>query len=55
MLKSKIEKLKGENSKLKHDMYEKEILMKHLMETLNKEKARQMWQTETRKTRKHQP
>ena len=36
MLKSEIEKLKQENSKLKHDICEKEILIKHLMETLNK-------------------
>ena len=47
MLKSEIEKLKEENSKLKHDMCEKEILIKHLTETLNEEKAKQMWQTET--------
>ena len=42
MLKIKIEKLKEENSKLKHDMREKEILIKHLTETLNEEKAEQM-------------
>ena len=54
MLKSEIEKLKEENSKLKHDMCEKEILIKHLTETLNEEQAKQMWQTETRQTRKHQ-
>ena len=54
MLKSKIEKLKEENSKLKHDMCEKEILIKHLTETLNEKKAKQMWQTETRQTRKYQ-
>ena len=54
MLKSKIEMLKEENSKLKHDMCEKEMLIKHLMETLNEEKAKQMWQTETQQTRKHQ-
>ena len=35
-------------------MSEKEILIKSLTETLNKEKAQQMWQTETRQTRKHQ-
>ena len=29
-------------------MCEKEILIKRLTETLNKEKAKQMWQTETR-------
>ena len=54
MLKSKIEMLKEENSKLKHDMCKKEMLIKHLMETLNEEKAKQMWQTETQQTRKHQ-
>ena len=47
MLKSKIETLKEENSKLKHNTCEKEILIKRLTETLNKEKAKQMWQTET--------
>ena len=36
MLKSEIETLKEENSKLRHDMCEKEILIKRLMETLNK-------------------
>ena len=54
MLKSEIEKLKEESSKLRHDMCEKEILMKHLTETLNEEKAKQMWQPETRQRRKHQ-
>ena len=54
MLKSEIETLKEENSKLKHDMCEKEILIKRLTETLNEEKAKQMWQTEIRQTRKHQ-
>ena len=29
-------------------MCEKEILIKRLTETLNEEKAKQMWQTETR-------
>ena len=41
MLKSEIETLKEENSKLSHDVREKEILMKHLTETLNEEKAKQ--------------
>ena len=54
MLKSEIEILKGENSTLKHDMCEKKILMKRLTEILNEEKAKQMWQTETRLARKHQ-
>ena len=54
MLKSKIETLKEENSKLGHDMCEKGILTKRLTETLNKEKAKQKWQTETRQTRKDQ-
>ena len=54
MLKSQIEKLKEENSKQKYDMCEKEILIKHLTETLNEEKSKQMWQTETRQARKHQ-
>ena len=54
MLKSEIEKLKEESSKLKHDMCEKETLIKHLTEILNEEKAKEMWQTETRQTRKHQ-
>ena len=54
MLKSKIETLKEENSKLGHDMCEKGILTKRLKETLNKEKAKQKWQTETRQTRKDQ-
>ena len=35
-------------------MSEKKILIKHLTETLNEEKAKLMWQTETRQTRKHQ-
>ena len=54
MLKSEIETLKEGNSKLKHDMCEKEILIKRLTETLHEEKAKQMWETETRQTRKHQ-
>ena len=35
-------------------MREKEILIKRLTETLAEEKAKQMWQTENRQTRKHQ-
>ena len=42
MLKSKIEMVKDENTKLKHDMCEKEILINRLTETLNEEKAKQM-------------
>ena len=53
MLKSKIKTLKEENSKIKHDMSEKKILVKRLTETLNEEKAKQMWQTKTRQTQKH--
>ena len=54
MLKSEIEMLKEENSKLKHHMSEKEMLIKRLRETLNEEMAKQMWQTETRQTQRHQ-
>ena len=54
ILKSEIKMLKEENSKLKQDMYEKEILIKCLTETLNEEKAKQMFQTETWLTRKQQ-
>ena len=54
MQKSEIETLKLENSKLRQDMCEKEILMKRLTETLNEEKAKQKWQTESRQRRKHQ-
>ena len=54
ILKSEIKMLKEENSKLKQDMYEKEILIKCLTETLNEEKAKQMRQTETWLTRKQQ-
>ena len=50
---SVVETLKEENRKLKQDMYEKEIPIKLLTETLNEEKAKQIWQKETRKTRKH--
>ena len=35
-------------------MCEKEILIKHLTETLNEEKVEQIWQTETRQTCQHQ-
>ena len=49
MLKSEIETLKEESSKLRHDICEKEILIKRLTETLNEEKAKQKWQTETSK------
>ena len=54
MLKSEIKTLKEENSKVKHDMCEKEILIKRLAEILSEEKSKQMWQTETQQTRKHQ-
>ena len=40
--------------KLRHDMCEKKILIKHLTKTLKEEKAKQKWQTETRQTRKDQ-
>ena len=40
ILKSEIETLKEENSKLKQDMYEKKILIKRLVETLKEEKAK---------------
>ena len=46
MLKSETETPKDENSKLKQDTCEKKILIKRLMEILNKEKAKQKWQTE---------
>ena len=49
MLKSEIETLK-ENSKLRHDMFQKDISIKRLTETLNEERAKQKWQTETRQT-----
>ena len=39
MLKSEAETPKEENSKLKQDMCEKEILIKRLTETVNEEKA----------------
>ena len=55
MLKNKIETLKEENNKLKHDMNEKDTLIKVLTGKLNEERKKQMWQTETRQTRNHQP
>ena len=54
MLKNKIETLKEENNKLKHDMNEKDTLIKVLTGKLNEERKKQMWQTETRQTRNHQ-
>ena len=54
VLKSEAETLKEGNSKLRHDMCEKEIFIKSLTETLNKEKVKQKWQAETRQTQKHQ-
>ena len=53
MLKSEIEKLKEEKSKLRHDMCEKEILIRHLTETLNEEKTKKKWQTETKQMQKY--
>ena len=46
MLKNEIETLKEENDWLKHDMNQKEILIKSLVEKLNEERAKQMWQRE---------
>ena len=40
MLKREIETLKEENSKLRQNMCEKEILIKCLQETLNEEKTK---------------
>ena len=54
MLKNKIETLKEESNKLKHDMNEKDTLIKVLTGKLNEERKKQMWQTETRQTRNHQ-
>ena len=54
MLKSEIETLKKENSKLRHNMCEKDISIKRLTETLNEERTKQKWQTETRQMLKHQ-
>ena len=54
MLKSEIETLKEENSKLRHDMYEKDISIKRLTETLNEEMDNRKWQTETRQPLNHQ-
>ena len=51
---NEIETLKEENNKLKQDMSEKEILIEILMGNLKELRAKQMWQIETRKTRKHQ-
>ena len=53
MLKSEIKTLKEENRKLRHDMCEKDMSIKRLTETLNEERAKQKWQTETRQTLKH--
>ena len=53
MLNNEIEMLKEENSKLKHDMSEKERLIKSLKEPLNEVRAKKMWQTESEQTRKH--
>ena len=47
MLKSEIETIEEENSKLRQDMCEKEILIKRLTEILNEEKAKQKCQAET--------
>ena len=54
MLNSKIETLEEENSKLRHNMCQKEILIKHLTETLNEESMadRKQKQTETGQTQK---
>ena len=41
MLKSDIGTLKEENSKLRHDMCEKDISIKRLTETLNEERTKQ--------------
>ena len=54
MLKNKIETLKEESNKLKHEMNEKDTLIKVLTGKLNEERKKQMWQTETRQTRNHQ-
>ena len=54
MLKSETETLKEENSKRRHDMCEKDISIKRLTKTLNEERAKQKWQTETRQTPTHQ-
>ena len=54
MLKNKIETLKEESNKLKHDMNEKDTLIKVLTGKLNEERKKQLWQTETRQTRNHQ-
>ena len=53
MLKSEIETLKEENSKLRHDTREKDISIKRLRETLNQDRHKRKWQTETRPMLKH--
>ena len=53
MLKSKIETLKEENSNLRHDTREKDISVKRLRETLNQDRHKRKWQTETRPTLKY--
>ena len=54
MLNSEIETLEEENSKLRHNMCQKEILIKHLTEILNEESMadRKQKQTETGQTQK---
>ena len=54
LLKSEVEALKEENSKLRHDMCENDISIKRLTEALNEERAKRKWQTETRQTLKRQ-
>ena len=55
MLKYEIKALKEETNKLKPDMSEKEILINSLTGKLNDERAKQIWQAETRQneTRKY--
>ena len=53
-LKSETETLKVENSKVRHDMCEKDISIKRLTETLNEERDKRKCQTETSQTLKHQ-
>ena len=48
MLKNEIETLREQKKKLKQDMSAKEILIKSLTDKLNKESAKQMYQSETR-------
>ena len=54
ILNSEIETLEEENSKLRHNMCQKEILIKHLTEILNEESMadRKQKQTETGQTQK---